>query len=85
MKLIIGTYIDNIKCESFLDKKTNRIRVRPLPNQIVPDTIVIECLKKFREQYKVGTHFIAENVKICKKTNGYLYLRAKNQLLTKIE
>lgn len=85
MSLIIGNYIDNIKCESFLDKETNRTRVRPLPNQEVPITMVIECLKKFREQYPLGTKFIAENVKICKKTNGRLYLRAKNQILQKID
>ena len=41
--------------------------------------------KKIREQYKVGTHFIAENVKFCKKTNGRLCLRAENKLLTEIE
>jgi len=84
MKLIIGQYIDNIKCESFLDKETNRIRVRPLPNQLVPATMVIECLKRFREENKVGTHFLAENVKVCKKPDGRLYLRAKNQIIEKI-
>lgn len=47
--------------------------------------MVIECLKSFREQYPLGTKFIAENVKFCKKTNGRIYLRAKNQILQKID
>jgi len=84
MELIIGQYYDNIKCESFLDKETNRVRVRPLPNQSVPTTMVIECLKKFREENKVGTHFLAENVKVCKKPDGRVYLRAKDQVIYKI-
>lgn len=84
MNLIIGDYIENVKCESFLDKDTNRIRVRPLPGQAVPTTMVIECLKKFREENKIGTQFITENVKVCKKTDGRIYLRAKNQVIKKI-
>ncbi|WP_452223700.1 hypothetical protein [Lacinutrix chionoecetis] len=85
MSLIIGNYIDNVKCESFLDKETNRIRVRPLPGQDVPTTLVIECLKKIREKNKIGTHFIAENVKVCKKSDGRIYLRAKDQVIHKID
>ena len=85
MSLIVGNYIDMLKCESFLDKATNRIRVRPLPGQDVPTIMVIECLKKIREEHKIGTHFIAENVKVCKKPDGRMYLRAKNQIIKKIE
>ena len=55
MQLIVGQYFTNIKCESFLDKQTNRIRVRPLENQQVPSTVFIECLKKIREENKVVT------------------------------
>jgi len=84
MQLIVGQYFTNIKCESFLDKQTNRIRVRPLENQQVPSTVFIECLKKIREENKVGTLFIAENVKVCKKTDGRIYLRAKDQIIQKI-
>lgn len=85
MDLIIGNYIDDVKCESFLEKETNRIRVRPLPGQQVPTTLLIECLKKYREENKIGSHFIAENVKICKKPDGRIYLRAKNQTIKKID
>ncbi|WP_271769145.1 hypothetical protein [Aquimarina algiphila] len=81
MDLIIGQYYDNIKCEFFLDKETNRVRVRPLPNQLVPTTMVIECLKKLREENKVDTHFLTENVKVCKKPDVGVYLREKGQVI----
>ena len=57
MDLIIGNYYDNIKCESFLDKETNRIRVRPLPNQQVPTTMVIDCFKKSERKIKLALIF----------------------------
>ncbi|RIA09377.1 hypothetical protein OE09_1209 [Flavobacteriaceae bacterium MAR_2010_72] len=82
--LIIGNYYDNIKCESFLDPETNRIRVRPLPNQGLPTKIVIECSKKEREAHPIGTIFRTENVKVCKKTVGRLYLYAKGNMIYKI-
>lgn len=85
MKLIIGQYIENIKCESFLDKETNRIRIRPLPGQIVPSNLLIECLKIYREQYPLGTRFVSKNVKVCKKVSGRVYLRSEGQLLEKIK
>jgi hypothetical protein len=84
MKLIIGQYIENIKCESFLDKETNRVRIRPLSDQIVPSTLLIECLKIYREQYPLGTTFVSKNVKVCKKKNGRVYLRSEGQLLEKM-
>lgn len=83
--LIVGNYIDNILCENFLDVETNRIRVRPLPNQGLPVNIVIECLKKTREAYPIGTKFTTVNVKICKKSDGRIYLRAKDQMIYKLE
>ena len=82
--LIIGNYIDNVKCESFLDPETNRIRVRPLPNQGLPTKMVLECLKSIREAYPPGTQFKTENVKVCKKPDGRIYLRAKDQMIYKI-
>lgn len=84
MELIIGEFYDNIKCESFKDPETGRIRVRPLPNQSLPAKIVIECRKSIREEHKIGTQFRAENVKVCKKTDGRVYLRAKDQMIYKL-
>ncbi len=83
---IEGNYINNIKCESFLDTSTNRVRIRPLDNQGLSTNLVIECSKSYREtsKYPIGSLFLAENVKVCKKSNGRFYLRAKNQELTPI-
>lgn len=84
--LVIGNYINDVKCESFKDNATGRIRIRPLPNQEIPTDLLIECRKTFRveKNYPLGTTFIAENVKVCQKTTGRLYLRAKDQHLSKI-
>ena len=83
--LIIGNYIDNVLCESFLDIETNRVRIRPLPNQGIPTNLMIECFREYRnvKKYPLGTIFEAENVKVCKKPLGRIYLRAKNQVLVK--
>lgn len=82
--LVIGSVIENVKCENFKDPETGRIRVRPISGQNLPTKLVIECNKKIRESYPLGTHFTAENVKVCKKSNGRIYLRAKNQMIYKI-
>lgn len=84
--LIIGNYIKNLECESFLDTETNRIRIRPTKNQEIPDDLVIECLREYRDitKFPLGTKFIAEDAKVCKKPICRIYLRAKNQLLTRI-
>lgn len=84
MKLIIGNYYENIKCENFKDKETGRIRVRPLDGQDLPTNLVIECSKVERESHPTGTKFITKNVKVCQKTNGRIYLRAKDQFIKKI-
>ncbi len=84
MDLIIGNYYENVKCESFLDPETNRIRVRPLPNQGLSTKIVVECKKVIREAHQIGTRFRTENVKVCKKPDGRIYLRAKDQMIYKI-
>lgn len=84
MDLILGNYYDNIKCESFLDPKTNRIRVRPLSGQGFPTNLVIESLKKIREAHPVGTKFTTENILVTKKPDGRIHLRAKDQMIYKL-
>ena len=51
--LVIGNYIDKIRCESFKDPETGRVRIRPLPNQGVPTNLVIECSRSYRDTKKV--------------------------------
>lgn len=77
--LIIGNIYENIKCESFRDPEAGRIRVRPLVGQGLSKNLVIECSSSERKAHPVGTRFITENVKVCKKTDGRIYLRAKDQ------
>ncbi|WP_179321177.1 hypothetical protein [Winogradskyella helgolandensis] len=84
MDLILGNYHDNIKCESFLDPETGRIRVRPLSNQGLPTNIVIECSSKERKAHPIGTKFRTENVKVCKKPTGRTYLYAKDKMIYKL-
>lgn len=83
--LTIGNYIDNIKCESFKDTETGRIRVRPLKGQGLPTKLVISCLKRVREAHPVGTKFRTENVLVCKQADGRIYLYAKDQMIYKIK
>lgn len=84
MDLIIGNYHENIKCESFIDPKTGTVRVRPLSGQGLPTNIVIECCRKERHSHPIGAYFNTENVKVCQKPNGRVYLRAKDQMIYKI-
>lgn len=84
MDLIIGNYHQDILCESFLDSETNRIRVRPLPNQGLSVKLVIECSSKERKLHPIGTKFKTENVKVCKKPTGRIYLYAKDKMIYKI-
>lgn len=84
MSLVIGDYHENILCENFMDPETGRIRVRPLPNQDLPTNIVIECSKNEREAHPIGTRFRTDNVKVCQKPDGRIYLRAKDQMIYKI-
>lgn len=84
MELIIGAYFKNVLCESFLDSETNRIRVRPLPNQGLAIKFLIECSRDEREKHPIGTQFRTIDVKVCKKPDGRIYLRAKDQFIKKI-
>ena len=81
----IGNIYKDIKCESFLDFETNRVRVRPCDSELVSKEMVIECSKLIRESYPIGTRFYCEEVKVCKKPEGRLYLRAKDQMIYLIE
>lgn len=83
--MTLGSYYENIMCESFVDPETRRVRVRPISGQVVPSSVVIECSKKEREAYPVGTKFKTESVKVCQKPDGRIYLRAKDQMIYKIE
>jgi hypothetical protein len=84
MELIVGNYIDNVKCENFKDPETGRIRVRPLSGQGLSTHLVIECSKYERERHPIGTKFMAADVKVCVKPDGRIYLRARDQMITKI-
>ena len=83
--LIVGNYLENIKCENFKDPETGRVRVRPLPGQDLPTSLFIECSKEARKAYPLGTKFIAKSLKICEKPYGRIYLRAKDQTINKVD
>lgn len=82
--LVIGNTFSNVFCESFLDPETNRVRVRSLGDSNIPAGILVECLKSIREQYRVGTQFYTKAIKVCKKPDGRIYLRAKDQMIYKV-
>lgn len=79
----LGTYIDDILCESVFDEKANKIRVRPLSGQGLPKEMNIQCSKSIRNKYPVGTKFRTDDVKVC-KAYGAFYLRARDQMIYKI-
>lgn len=81
--MTIGEYYSQVQCESFFDDESNRVRIRTIPNSLFPHQILVESLKSFRDEYPVGTIFYTENIKICKKPNGRVYARAKDQMLFK--
>lgn len=63
----IGNYYNDIICESFYDKNTYKIRIRTIPCEVFPSSLMVESLKMFRERYPVGTKFNTTRVKICIK------------------
>ncbi len=79
--MVIGNVYKSIECESFLDAETNRIRVRPCINEVVSTEMVIDCSRGIRESHPIGTKFYCEEVKVCKKPQGRIYLRAKDQMI----
>ena len=85
MELIDGNYYDNILCESFRDPETGRRRVRPLSGQGFPTNLVIECSKAIRMAHPVGSKFRTENVLVTRKPGGRVHLRAKDQMIYKID
>jgi hypothetical protein len=84
MKLIIGDIFEKVICESFLDHATGRIRVRPISLIDLSNDLMVECCKKERERYPIGTKFMTTSVKVCKKPDGRIYLYAKNHKIVKI-
>lgn len=81
----VGDFFYDVVCESFIDTETGRIRIRPLTNQLVSTTLMIESLKMFRTKYPIGTKFMANELKVCQKPNGRIYLRSQDQMLFPIE
>lgn len=67
---------------TFLESRTNRVRVRTIGDSDIPAGILVECLKSIREQYPAGTQFYATEIKVCKKPDGRIYLRAKDMQST---
>lgn len=52
-----------------------------MPCDKMPESLLVESLKTFREQYPLGTKFNTTNVKICTKSDSRLYARAEGQML----
>lgn len=78
--LDIGNTFQNVHCESFLESRTNRVRVRTIGTINIPEGILVECLKSIREQYPIGTRFYAQEMKVCKKPDGRIYLRVEDHI-----
>lgn len=70
-----------IVVEANLESQTNRVRVRTIGDVTIPKGILVECLKSIRDQYPTGTRFYAQEMKVCKKPDGRIYLRAKDQMI----
>jgi hypothetical protein len=68
----------SVDVELFFDPRRGAVRVRPLPGQKYPTTMVIECDKSFREKHKVGDRFRLNAKEKAKKTEDcrtHLYSR----------
>jgi hypothetical protein len=50
-QVIVETY-HAVKCG-----KSSRIHVRPIPGQVFPPTMDVECSRAMREEYPVGARF----------------------------
>ena len=81
--LVEGQEFWGILGELIRDPETNRIRVRTLPGQVIPQGVFVECSKSVREAHELGTIFKL-NVKVSSKKIGRLYVHSlkKQELLT---
>lgn len=84
IKFFNDDIIELIRCVSFHDKLTGRIRVRPLEDQGLSTNLFLECSKDEGSKYPVRTCFNALKVKVCIKA-GKTYLRPKGQMIYKIK
>ena len=64
-----------ILCKLVRDIETNRIRVKTLSGQVVPQGVFVECSKNVRKSNELGTIFKV-NVKVSRKPVGRLYLHS---------
>ena len=67
----------NVVVETYYDTDPSRsIRVRPIPGQVFPPTINVECSRAMRMQHPVGTRFRIR-AKLTDKEGGrpFLYTR----------
>lgn len=80
----VGDIYYEILCESYRENR-GRIRVRTFPCPAIPYSMYVECCKKTRERYPVGTKFITTYVKICRKPVGNLYAHAEGQMIYPLE
>jgi len=63
----------SITVETFIDARTGKVRVRPLPDEGYPPNIVVECPRSVRSQYPVGTRFKI-SAKLTDRDGGQPYL-----------
>lgn len=50
-QVVVETY------EAVKSGKSSRIHVRPIPGEAYPTTMDVECSRKMREQFPIGTRF----------------------------
>jgi len=76
----VGEIHYEIMCESYWGRN-GIIQVRTLPCPAIPESLNVECSKRIRAEYPVGTKFMTKYVKICQKPDDILYARAKDQMI----
>jgi hypothetical protein len=83
MKQIPEVYLD-VYVQSV--KVGNRIRCKPLGGQVISDELWVECSKRIRCHFPVGTIFKADVRKVQpEKRRSYLATFHRNELLRAIE
>jgi len=79
----IGEYVKEVKLEIIKEEKKGISRPRVRPVDSFDASIRVEFPRKIREQFPIGTQYLA-TVKVCQKHNadgtprGAPYLRASN-------